>query len=366
LAWAQGSSAAGQAAAAAQKAGAANAAVPSIQSRVSLVSLDVVVTDASGHAVHALKPGDFSVMEDGQPMVLRSFGEYRADAVNPAPGPAVKLPENVFTNFTDVRSNGPLNVLLLDLLNTPMADQAVVRTQMLDYLKNIPAGTRMAVFGLNTQLTMLQGFTSDPKVLKAAIAAMGTKQSTLLRTAQDDDADNDALAMLNGDGDPTMAEVTQALQNFQAEGAAMQTEIRIEDTLGALDALARYLGGLPGRKNVIWFSGSFPAYMPNFFQGSPTGITKPFGPSVQQDFSGEIRITSDLLARAQAAVYPIDARGIFTNPALQADTSGSSLTNPFVGGMPLAKTDATAVPRAFAGSEAKMEKQTEEERVAQG
>ena len=90
---------------------------------------------------------------------------------------------------------------------------------------------------------------------------MGTKQSVLLRTAQDADADNDALAMLNGDGDPTQAAITQALANFQEEGAAMQTVVRIEDTLEALNELARYLGGLPGRKNVIWFSGSFPAFV---------------------------------------------------------------------------------------------------------
>ena len=31
----------------------------------------------------------------------------------------------------------------------------------------------MAVFGLNTQLVMLQGFTSDPEVLKAAVQAYG-------------------------------------------------------------------------------------------------------------------------------------------------------------------------------------------------
>ena len=223
----------------------------------------------------------------------------------------------------------------------------------------------MAVFGLNAQLFLLQGFTSDPAVLKAAIAGMGTKQSTLLRTAQDADADNDALAMLNGGGDPTQAAITQALANFQEEGAAMQTVVRIEDTLGALNELSRYLAGLPGRKNVIWFSGSFPAFFANLMpRGTADGITKAFGPSVQQDFTGDLRVTSDLLAKAQAAVYPIDARGVFTNPALKVDTSQSSLTNPFSGGMPSGKADPTAVPRAFADSENKLEKQTDEEHAA--
>ena len=95
-------------------------------------------------------------------------------------------------------------------------------------------------------LEMLQGFTSDPAMLKSAIEGMGSKRSILLRTAQDDDDDNDALAMLNEGGDPSQAEITQALAaNFQAEGAAMQIVVRIQDTLDALKELARYLDGLP-------------------------------------------------------------------------------------------------------------------------
>jgi VWFA-related protein len=342
------------------------AGAATIRSRVSLVSLDIVVTDASGHAVHGLKPADFTVLEDGQKMTPRSFEEHRVDMSAAVPdGPKAALPANVFTNFADTRSNGALNVLLLDLLNTPVGDQVTVRQQMMEYLKNIPAGMRMAVFGLNAQLEMLQGFTSDPAMLKSAIEGMGSKRSILLRTAQDDDDDNDALAMLNGGGDPSQAEITQALANFQAEGAAMQTVVRIQDTLDALKELARYLDGLPGRKNLIWFSGSFPVSLNGeFTRGSATGITKPFGPSVQQDFTADTRVAADLLARAHVAAYPIDARGVFTNPAMKVDTSQSSLTNPFSNGMPSRNGDPTAVPNAFAQSEVKMEKQMDEEHGA--
>ena len=36
------------------------------------------------------------------------------------------------------------------------------------------------------------------------------------------------------------------------------TEARIGITLSAFQQLARYLSAYPGRKNVIWVSGSFP------------------------------------------------------------------------------------------------------------
>lgn len=48
------------------------------------------------------------------------------------------------------------------------------------------------------------------------------------------------------------------MKQFLSDTAAFQTEQRIGTTLQALPQLARYLSGVPGRKNVIWFSGSFP------------------------------------------------------------------------------------------------------------
>jgi hypothetical protein len=48
------------------------------------------------------------------------------------------------------------------------------------------------------------------------------------------------------------------MQQFQADIAAYQTDQRVQMTMDALRQLARYLSAIPGRKNLIWFSGSFP------------------------------------------------------------------------------------------------------------
>ena len=79
------------------------------------------------------------------------------------------MPPGLFTNRTPAVANGPVNVLLLDYLNTPVSVQPYARKQLLDYLDHAPPGTRIAIFGLTTQLTMLQGFTSDMTVLKDAL-----------------------------------------------------------------------------------------------------------------------------------------------------------------------------------------------------
>jgi hypothetical protein len=69
-----------------------------------------------------------------------------------------------------------------------------------------------------------------------------------------------------------------------------------------MNQLAHYLSGLPGRKNLIWFSGSFPL---NYSTD---------GGRYQEKF----RTTMNLLARSQVAVYPVDTLGLTTTPLSDA------------------------------------------------
>ena len=85
-----------------------------------------------------------------------------AAASQTAKVPPVRLPPGIFTNFTPVPADGPVNVLLLDALNTPMKDQSLrPRASSASSSRNSPSGTRIAIFVLNDRLIMLQGFTSD-------------------------------------------------------------------------------------------------------------------------------------------------------------------------------------------------------------
>ena len=241
-----------------------------LKSESPLVVLDVVVTDKKGEPVHGLKASDFTVLEKDQEMTLQSFEEYRSDQAPPlAPLPARQaLGPNVFTNVADTRSDGPLNILLMDALNTPMAEQMYVREQMLEYVKKAPQGAGIAIFGLSNRLYLLQGFTTDPAILKAD------------------------------------------LEMFRAEKVAVPPLLRGPYTLAAIENLARYLSDLPGRKNLIWFAGSFPRVIPDSDQENG------FGPMA--NFADDMKWIANLLMRSQVAVYPVDARGLFSNPAMSA------------------------------------------------
>jgi len=286
-----------------------------LQTGTKLVVVDVVVQDSNGKPVHGLKASNFQLSENKNPQQISHFDEHTPPPLT-ARGPDLgKMPPGTFTNYTPVVPGSTLNVLLLDALNTPMLYQTWVRDQLKKYVKEAPPGQRIAIFGLTDHLILLQGFTSDPEVLKNIIEhKLPSKASPLL---SDPVGTGSSMDMAD---DPNLAETpaAAAMAQFDAESKAVQTEIRIETTLDAFNALAHYLAGFPGRKNLLWFSGSFPG---GVFANSST-------PSLLGATSNtsEIKDTAATFAAAQVAIYPIDARGLMTNPAFNITNNSSSLT----------------------------------------
>lgn len=320
-----------------------------IQASTNLVVVDVVVTDSKHNPLHNLATSDFTVLENGQAQSIKTLEEHHSwEAAAPLPQPP-RLPPGTFTNYTNVPASGALNILLLDSLNTPITAQADVRNQMLKYLKEARPGTRMAIFGLTTRLILLQGFSTDPDLLsdvlngkksspKASVAM--TNQVNGDNPGADDpmmDMAEDAPSVLGNN--PSYAQVLAGLQQFEAETQSFLLHTRALYTLDALNQLARYLSGLPGHKNLIWFSGSFPLNI------LPDGdLQNPF--AVVDSAADEFRDTTDLLSRSQVAVYPIDARGLMVMPMLNAGSSGANYAQ---------------TPNSFGRDQAKFFQQTADE-----
>jgi hypothetical protein len=98
-------------------------------------------------------------------------------------------------------------------------------------------------------------------------------------------------------------------------------------TMDAMQQLARYLQPIPGRKNLIWFSGSFPIQIMN------DGST-PHAFNAIRDYSDQLRETDTMLSAARVAVYPVDARGpiIQQSGLASSDFSSTSLQTPLGSG----------------------------------
>ena len=299
-----------------QPAPSTTAPAPTLHASAQLVVVDVVVTDKNRKPVHGLKSSDFTLTEDNAAQVLNHFEEHSArtaaDATKFQEMP--KLPPGIYTNYTPEPLSGSVDVLLIDALNTPVRDQLFVRQQLLTYLNSAAPGTRIAIFGLTTRLLILQGFTSDPALLKAIASKKFGKSSPLLQDPVGGNGIQNSVADDMEDTGVVPADVVANVRQFEAETQSYQTQLRVKYTLDAMSQLARYLSSIPGRKNLIWFSGSFPI---SIFPDST--LADPF--AVVADSSDEFRDTVNLLARSQVAVYPIDARGLMNSPVFDAATS---------------------------------------------
>jgi VWFA-related protein len=296
-------------------------ATPTIHATARLVVVDVVVTDGNGNPVKGLKQSDFHVIERKSPQTIQSFEEHTGVSQAAAPVPPPKLEPGVFTNAAITPAGSAVDVLLLDTINTPMIDQSFVRGQLLQYLRSAKPGSRIAIFGLTTRLVMLQGFTSDPEMLRRAVERSDTRASPML--AEKVGGKNDVVAEQVGPIEDQLSvsrQMVQALAEFDAIEKHTGENLSAGYTLHGLNQLARYLAGIPGRKNLMWFSASFPlTILPRAERGSD-----PFAGSAA--WQSEYRETVDLLTRSRVAVYPIDARGLLPSTTLQAsNNSGGGL-----------------------------------------
>jgi VWFA-related protein len=294
-----------------QTADTVNSSNTTFKAKVDVVLVDVVVTDHNDEPINGLQKEDFQILEQGKPQTIASFEEHKG-----VPDQAMMppLPPHIYTNYPLGKPADSINVLLLDSLNTPLGDQSKVRLQMLRSLKSIPAGSHIAIFTLSSGLRMVQGFTSDSSILLAAVNKSRVQMSPLLGGEPADNLDTQINKQITatGAGMPAAAVASmETLQQFQNQTQNVQDRLRMTRTLESLQQLANYLRGFPGRKNVIWFSGSFPlAIIPG------KGVQNyEFGLSEQL----ELRKAVNMLAAAQVAIYPIAPEGL----AQKFDTSGS-------------------------------------------
>jgi VWFA-related protein len=284
------------------------APTPTFKAETRAVDVDVVVLDSHGQPVKGLRREDFVIAEDGTSQTATFFEEH----------PSETGPSDATASFFEKHASGPApsdavattaatNVLLIDTLNTPKDDSIYVRKRVGDFLKSMPAGTSLAVFSLGQTLRMVQGFTSDRAMLLAAVENNKTGAWSETSAASNmplDDVDDRMRAQEMAIMNP-IAGNTHMVENAQAMQKTYQNDQRIAMTVATLQRLARYLAKTPGRKNLIWFSSAFPAAV--FPSPNPRAFLMP---TMTTNHDQQIRETTNLLALARVAIYPVQGQGI--------------------------------------------------------
>lgn len=205
---------------------------PVIRAGTRLVQVEVTVRDKNG-PVAGLKKDDFTLLDQGEKQDIAVFNTYASSVELSRKNTAKPVPAGAISNRTGPSGNpiAGATVLLLDQLNTFFEKQGYARSELLKYLESAPQDSRVAIYMLGRELTVLRDFT-DP-----AAAIQGVKKWTpgnlfvILKNPDDMYADDRAV----GD-DPVYAQIRQ------------------EITTGAIQKIAEQLSRMPGRKNLVWIS----------------------------------------------------------------------------------------------------------------
>jgi len=274
-----------------------------------VITVDVVATDSHGDVVRDLKQNDFEISDNGPQKIAQfDFVDKWANAAAATPPPTPPGAKGLYSNHPR-NLTVPPTVLLMDALNTPIQTQAQVRRHMILLLKTLPPNTPVAVLLLGIRLGVVQDFTSDPALLRAALDKVTSPSVLGVENPEDDANTLSEMYLQNETTDGEEDAVSRLLEDFELEQYGQMMTVQVDMTVDALKQIADYVKGYSGRKNLIWVSSSFPiAILPQ------TGFgTNPFQGT--QGYSEKVQEAVRALSDAQVSVYAVYAGGLETQQA---------------------------------------------------
>ena len=253
---------------------------PTFRATTKLVQVSVIAHDSKGAPVTDLRREEFQILDNGAPQEIRVFvAETQSSATPPQ-----NLAPNTFTNRISGSSGN--SVILFDNLLTGFGDPegldgtAYGVQKVLEALRKIPEGERIAIYALGRKLRVIREFTTDRESLERQLRAW--------KPSPDDSVTGTALC-LPAPAIPAHPGTADVVLQGQAE--MVRSCMRVDSLQRAapfdeeLKQIADHLAGIPGRKQLIWMANQFP-------------IT----PSQMQ------RLTN-----AGVAIYPVNEAGVKAN-----------------------------------------------------
>jgi VWFA-related protein len=320
-----------------------------------MVTLEVVARDRKGQTVTGLTANDFQVFEETMGR-KREKSQQKIAAFRPVSVAELvtkdkdrfAVPAGVYTNLVSMHDQPvPPTILLVDGINTELKDQMRMHAQMLRMLRSLPKDVPAAVFLLGHRLTLLQGFTTDPSLLKTALEKASTGVGNSMVQADPHDAADATSAFMekivandpNMNNDGLMAAAAEAIQRFEKETYASNMDMRVHESVDALMAIARNVAGYPGRKNLLWISSGFPIVLNpemGIVGGTQNANARSSAPSQgnpgsdknsfigMRNYGAEMREVANALESAKVAVYPILVGGVETETFFEAGSRARS------------------------------------------
>ncbi len=307
---------------------------------LTLFNLDVVVTNDSGDAVHGLKAEDFEVRHDGKPVRVTNFHEVRGTAfpaVSVVPVPPGEAPGEAAPPAPSAEPRPRRRIVLfIDRLQIPDPER---RRELFDSLRRLFSESlegndegMIVVWERSTQTVL--PFTSHPDELEAILDRIESGSGRMASEAADIDALRQEDAWFQSlAADPRIGTDSGGFQPT-AELYAQQAYFEMKAKTAALKGLAATLGGMDGRKILVFVSHRFSRYAGlEFFlrdRADPTALQDPRTQKLDTK-----KMLEEVTKTANAngvTVYTVFPAGMDTPMPSAAD---SALSAPDVNSQPL-------------------------------
>jgi VWFA-related protein len=242
---------------------------------VTVVNIDVFVSDRKGNAVTGLKREDFRLLQDGKERILSHFAAYSREIITdilakrkeeaatvllapPEDEPAAE-PEDSAADLIQ-----PVHIVLyVDNENIRPFDRNRVLAQVRGFVDEVMAPhVQVMVVSVQRSPKIVQPFTNDPRAVKDALRSLtkvygaridaDTRRSRIVHDLQAvmDEAPNQGLR-----ADPVTAQDIQDKIRMYSEEIAMELGYSIDSLREVLTTVA----GLPGRRVLVHISSGLPA-----------------------------------------------------------------------------------------------------------
>jgi VWFA-related protein len=244
-----------------------------IRTTTRLVQIRVVAEDSKGNPVTNLRKEEFQLQDNRKPQPITLFASEGATLPTPDATPA--------------EARNDYAMILLDWLSPRYPDRLMVRENVNKLLQKFQPRQQVALYALGRPSQLLHDFTDDPAALLQALA------STEDPFEPDAGPTSKFDARSGGPNTATKLSVEEQIFDFN---------LKILDTLTALEKVADALARIPGRKSLIWVSNGFPFVL--------DGSAIPGAKGVEISYVQDVEKIVDKFDRADVAIYTVDARGL--------------------------------------------------------
>ncbi len=285
-----------------------------------IVLTNVVVRDKkTGAVVKGLKASDFTILENGKPQRVVSFDYQNVDqaaqlAENTTVSGKATIADLLERNFAadpQQLKDHRLIVMFFDLstLQDDDTDRAVEAAQKYINTQMQPADL-VALVSFSTALRMDQDFTSNKQALLHGLAKYnGTDQTAFGNGATSNTTGSSTTSTTTTNTSTTSTTTTGSTNGTSDDGSSFVADdteynnLNTDRELYAIRQIAQSLERVPQRKSMLYFSGGL----------SRNGIEN----------QASLRAATNAAAKANLAIYSVDARGLQALPPVGDATQGS-------------------------------------------